>query len=139
MLSLSMDFIVCYFTSIDRHDKLTYIISLTLYLMLDWLIAMLVDIERNICILQRKHSFSHVSKRMCMLWKHTSVFFYVIIFFPLLFTLKKFYLIVNNEYKSLVFIILQGCLLYSNDRNILTYGTYASYYACRSRCWLLCL
>ena len=67
-----------------------------------------------------KHSFSYKCKRMRMLSKHSYVFFYTV------------YLIINNEYKSMVFIILLGCLPYSNDWNILEcecmYGMYGSYY-----------
>ena len=33
--------------------------------------------ERNICILLLKHSSSYVSKWLCMLWKHSYVFFFV--------------------------------------------------------------
>ena len=47
------------------------------------------------------------------------------------YSLICFYLIINNEYKSMVFTILRGCLPYSNNRNILececTNGTYDSY------------
>ena len=43
-----------------------------------------------------------------------------------------YYLIINHDYKGMVFIVLWGCLPYTNDWNILacewTYGMYGSYY-----------
>ena len=76
-------------------------------------------IERNIRILLLKHlqTNAHVMKT------YFGFFFALLIFFSL------FYLIVNNEYKSMVFTILWGRLPYSNGRkvNILkcecTYGS----------------
>ena len=90
----------------------------------------LTRIVRNILKCIGKHSFSYERKRMRMLSKHSYVFFYT--FYLNFLTSKNFYLTINNEYRSLVFTILWGCLLYSNDWNIIececTYGTYGSQY-----------
>ena len=55
----------------------------------------------------------------------------ILMFFFTIFTLNFFNLIINNEYKSMVFTILRGCLPYSNGWNILeckcTYGMYGVY------------
>ena len=75
-----------------------------------------------------KHSFSYECKQIFMLSKHSYVFF--LTFYLNFLTFKK-KLIINNEYKSMVFTILWGCLPYSNDWNILECEcTYGSYYAC---------
>ena len=47
------------------------------------------SIECSIHILLLKHLFSYVCKRMCMLWKHTYVFFLTFWSFFLIFYFKK--------------------------------------------------
>ena len=89
-------------------------------------IRLCTTVVRNMLKCIGKHSFSYECKRMRMLSKHSYVFFVTL--FTLTFLPSKIYLIINNEYKSMVFTILWGCLPYSNDWNILececTYGSY---------------
>ena len=75
-----------------------------------------------------RHSFcSLTNANECVCYQNILLFFFT------LFTLHFFYLIIDNEYKSLVLTILSGCLPYSNDWNILeceyAYDTYGSYFA----------
>ena len=74
------------------------------------------NIEHNFHIHLLKHSFSYICKWMWMLWKHTHVFFNFLNFFSHFYLRKTFYLMVNNEYRSMSFTIFRGCLSYSNDQ-----------------------
>ena len=68
-------------------------------------------IVRNILECIGKHSFFHTNAYAI---KTFVCIFFLLHFFNLHFlTLKKIYLIINNEYKSMVFTIRRGCLPYS--------------------------
>ena len=80
-------------------------------------------IVHNILQCIGKHSF-HTNANEWVCYQNIRMFF----FYTFYLKINKCYLIINNEYKSMVFTILRGRLPYANDWNLLecewAYGSY---------------
>ena len=77
------------------------------------LLMAMVMIVRNILECIGKHSFSYE----CICYQNILIFFSHTFYLKFL-TLERIFLIINNEYKSMIFTILRGLFAYANGKEI---------------------